>query len=133
MRLKLSNDAFFALYCDEEPIDEANLEEAQAIAAKFPNGFTIGDDWEMLGDTGLIEAEFIAERVRPPEYTHSLELFNGWELLTHINGQEVTYMFWHATKDVSQSETTLLSIVQGKQWLITKTKGQYPIFKSKKL
>ena len=54
----LSNDAFFWLKDEEDPIDEDNLEEAQEILAMFPNGFVIKDDWK-YDDDDTIEATFI--------------------------------------------------------------------------
>ena len=41
IELQISNDAFFYLLEEEEPLDEANLEEAQEILAMFPNGFVV--------------------------------------------------------------------------------------------
>lgn len=133
MRLKLTNDAFFALYCGEEPIDEVNLEEAKNIAAQFPHGFTIGEDWVELGDTGLIEAVFTAEQMRPPKYTHSLEIFGEWELLIAVNSNEAEYMFWHPTKESFSQGTSLIELINGKQWVKTVKNGQYPIFKAKRI
>ena len=46
LELQISNDAFFYLLEEEEPLDEANLEEAQEILAMFPNGFVIEDGWK---------------------------------------------------------------------------------------
>ena len=46
--LQLSNDAFFMLYADEEPIDDENREEANEIAQMFLNGFLIADDWDYV-------------------------------------------------------------------------------------
>lgn len=54
----LSNDAFFWLKDEEDPIDEDNLEEAFEILALFPNGFVIQDSWEYV-DNDLISATFI--------------------------------------------------------------------------
>ena len=57
--IQLSNDAFYYLNYGEEPLDEDNLEEAKEIAAEFPNGFYIEDDWKLVDDSDLIEATFI--------------------------------------------------------------------------
>lgn len=54
----LSNDAFFWLKDEDDPIDEENLEEAYEILAMFPNGFVIQDKWKYV-DNDLIEAVFI--------------------------------------------------------------------------
>ena len=54
----LSNDAFFWLKDEEDPIDEDNLEEAQEILSMFPNGFIIAENWK-YADDDTIEATFI--------------------------------------------------------------------------
>lgn len=57
--LQMSCDAFFLLYCGEEPLDDENIPEANEIAAMFPHGFSV-EDYEILADdTSLIEAVFI--------------------------------------------------------------------------
>ncbi|MDE5977985.1 MAG: hypothetical protein K2G70_05930 [Turicibacter sp.] len=61
----LSNDAFFYLLGEEDPIDEDNLEEAHEIIALFPNGFDIKDNWRYVSEDendyepGCIQATFI--------------------------------------------------------------------------
>lgn len=57
--LQLSNDAFYYLYYEEEPLDENNLEEAKELMAQFPDGFYIEDNWETIEGTDLIEATFV--------------------------------------------------------------------------
>ena len=56
----LSNDAFFWLKDEEEPLDESNLEEAEEIMQMFPNGFVIDDNWDYEKDEpDTIRATFI--------------------------------------------------------------------------
>lgn len=57
--LQISNDAFFLITAEEEPLDEENLEEAQEILSMFPNGFYIKEDWKTVENSDLIEATFI--------------------------------------------------------------------------
>lgn len=57
--LQISNDAFFFITEEEEPLDEENLEEAQEILDMFPNGFYIKEDWAFVKDSDLIEATFV--------------------------------------------------------------------------
>lgn len=54
----LSNDAFFFLYQDEEPLDDINLAEALEIAEQFPTGYQILEGWSYV-DTDLVEATFV--------------------------------------------------------------------------
>lgn len=57
--LQISNDAFFFITEEEEPLDDANLEEAQEILGMFPKGFYVEDNWRYVEDSDLIEATFI--------------------------------------------------------------------------
>lgn len=57
--MQISNDAFFFITEEEEPLDEENLEEAQEILSMFPNGFYVEENWKPVEDSDLIEAVFI--------------------------------------------------------------------------
>lgn len=57
--LQISNDAFYYLYCGEEPLDENNLEEAKEVSEMFSNNFYIEDNWKTVNDSDLIECTFI--------------------------------------------------------------------------
>jgi hypothetical protein len=57
--MQLSNDAFFYITQEEEPLDESNLEEALEILSMFPNGFYVDENWKPVEDSDLIEATFI--------------------------------------------------------------------------
>ena len=57
--MQISNDAFFYLLEEEEPLDEENLEEAQEILAMFPHGFYIEENWKAVEDSDLIECVFV--------------------------------------------------------------------------
>lgn len=57
--MQISNDAFFYLLAEEEPLDEENIEEAQEIFAMFPNGFCIDENWKAVDNSDLIECTFI--------------------------------------------------------------------------
>ena len=57
--MQLSNDAFFYLLQEEEPLDEENLDEAQEIFAMFKHGFYIEDNWKTVENSDLIEATFV--------------------------------------------------------------------------
>ena len=72
--LQLSNDAFYYLLQDEEPLDEANLQEAFEILALFPEGFEIQDNWQIVEDSDLIEATFVPYKQKTFEYDAYFEL-----------------------------------------------------------
>ena len=57
--IQISNDAFFFITEEEEPLDEENLEEAQEVLSMFPNGFYVEEDWKYVKNSDLIEAIFI--------------------------------------------------------------------------
>ena len=56
--IQISNDAFFFITEEEEPLDEENLEEAQEVLSIFPNGFYV-EDWRYVKNSDLIEVIFI--------------------------------------------------------------------------
>lgn len=74
LELQISNDAFFYLLEEEEPLDEANLEEAQEILTMFPNGFIIEDNWKLVEDSDLIEAIFVPYVIDNADYDEYFEL-----------------------------------------------------------
>lgn len=83
----LSNDAFFWLKDEEDPIDEGNLEEAQEILAMFPNGFVIKDDWK-YDDDDTVEATFIP-------YVDDIDIkWDGEHRITLNNGKVDTCAFY---------------------------------------
>lgn len=57
--MQISNDAFFFITEEEEPLDGVNLEEAQDVLSMFPNGFYVEENWKPIKNSGLIEATFI--------------------------------------------------------------------------
>ena len=57
--MQISNDAFFFITEEEEPLDEENLEEAQEVLSMFPNGFYVEENWKPVEDSDIIEATFI--------------------------------------------------------------------------
>lgn len=57
--MQISNDAFFYLLEEEEPLDEENLKEAQEILAMFPHGFYIEKNWKAVEGSDLIECTFV--------------------------------------------------------------------------
>lgn len=59
---ELTNDAFFYLLENQEPIDEANLVEANSVKAQFLGGFTIADNWLLLDDTGKVSCTIISRK-----------------------------------------------------------------------
>lgn len=79
--MQISNDAFFYLLEEEEPLDEENLEEAQEILAMFPNGFYIEENWKAVEDSDLIECVFI------PYINDNMDFDEYQELTKHIQQQ----------------------------------------------
>lgn len=96
--LQISNDAFFYLLEEEEPLDEANLEEAQEILAMFPNGFVIDENWKPVEDSDLIEATFVPYVLDDADYdeycelTKYLQIQIKWLDATHIRA------WWYNTE-----------------------------------
>ena len=79
--MQISNDAFFYLLEEEEPLDEENLKEAQEILAMFPHGFYIEEDWKTVDDSDLIDCVFI------PYVEDDMDFDEYQELTKHIQQQ----------------------------------------------
>lgn len=129
LRLAISNDAFYCLYYDEEPIDDIFLDEAKKVAAMFPNGYIIAEDWQSIEDTGLIEATFLAIAAKPDWPTHYLNVFNGWKLLFRLLSKEVAKIqIWHETKPVEPPEELRVEYLNDKPWITTKQGSKFPLW-----
>lgn len=78
LTLQITNDAFFYLKEDEDPLDDDNLEEALEVLSMFPNGFEIREDWRPVEDSDLIEATFIPYVQVDDDYDASDEMAKGY-------------------------------------------------------
>ena len=83
--MQISNDAFFYLLEEEEPLDEENLEEAQEILEMFPHGFYIEDSWKAVEDSDLIECTFVP-------YVEDDMDFDEYEELTKYIHQQIKWL-----------------------------------------
>lgn len=101
--LQISNDAFYWLLYEEEPLDEDNIEEAKEVADMFPNGFQIEDNWSPLPDEGLIEATFVPYIEEETNYDLVHELTKYIELhLTWLDeGHSQARVLWHDLRNNS--------------------------------
>lgn len=83
--MQISNDAFFYLLEEEEPLDEENLEEAYEILALFPHGFNIEENWKAVEDSDLIECTFVP-------YVEDDMDFDEYEELTKYLQQQIKWL-----------------------------------------
>lgn len=83
--MQISNDAFFYLLEEEEPLDEENLEEAYEILALFPHGFNIEENWKAVEDSDLIECTFV------PYIEDDMD-FDEYEELTKYLQQQIKWL-----------------------------------------
>lgn len=117
-RLELSNDAFYCLYFGEDLIDDANIDEVNAVLAMFPNGFDIKDDWELLDNTGLVKATFIAKNKRPDWPEGYLELINGWLLLFKLLPDNIALVQrWHESRRPTETLKTEVKYYGKNPWV----------------
>lgn len=133
----LSNDAFFYLKDEEDPIDDDNLEEAYEIISMFPNGFVVSDNWSYV-DNDTIEATFIPYVEDELDITwdgeHRLKLNNGksdtWAFMFKVINHTTCYARW--ADDVSgrcvyEGECTV-EHVSGKPWAVTPKGSRLPLW-----
>lgn len=92
MRIILSNDAFYYLSEGEEPLDEANLDEAERIAAMFPDGYKI-TCLGHAGDKGCFECDIVpAKADEEPE--HVIPLTRHIQLHLNYIGADRVKVMW---------------------------------------
>lgn len=97
--MQISNDAFFYLLEEEEPLDEENLAEAYEIYALFPNGFYIREGWKAVEDSDLIECVFV------PYVKDDMD-FDEYENITNYVQQQIKWirpnlvrLWWYNTQN----------------------------------
>ncbi len=78
--MQISNDAFFYLTEEEEPLDEENLDEAKEIVSMFPNGFYVNENWKLVENSDLIEVTFIPYVEDNDDYDEYQNLTNHIQL-----------------------------------------------------
>lgn len=83
--LQVTNDAFFFLLEEEEPLDEENLDEAREILAMFPHGFHIEENWKAVENSDLIEVTFVP-------YVEDDMDFDEYEDLTKYIRQQIKWI-----------------------------------------
>ena len=131
--LQLSNDAFFMLYQDEEPIDDENREEAFEIAQMFPNGFLIADDWDYVEDSDIIEATFIPYTKSSFDYDMYFDTFNGWQFQVKLlkDNKIITRYYKDDSDDADfmRLHETTVKVINGKHWAESWSGSVYPMYK----
>lgn len=78
--MQISNDAFFFITEEEEPLDEENLEEAQEVLSMFPNGFYVEENWKPVENSDLIEATFIPYVEDEDDWDEYQDISKYWQM-----------------------------------------------------
>ena len=133
----LSNDAFFWLKDEEDPIDEDNLEEAYEILNMFTNGFVIAENWKYVDDD-TVEATFIP-------YVEDVANINwdGESRCVLTNGETDRFVFLFKKTNNSEAYVRWFNELNGRMiyegpckvekyfgndWAITPKGSQIPLF-----
>jgi uncharacterized protein YbdZ (MbtH family) len=133
--LQLSNDAFFYLKEEEEPLDEDNLDEANEIISMFPKGFHIDEGWKYVEDSDMVEATFIPYIDDDWQFDEYIDLFNGWQLQVKWTDDrtQVEIRYYNPTKEPFGQQICDVSYNQdGKPMIWTKEGSMYPLWKDVK-
>lgn len=109
--LQISNDTFFFITEEEEPLDEANLEEAQEILDMFPKGFYVEDNWKYVENSDLIEATFIP-------YVESTDDYDEYEDITKYVQIQIKWI------DANHVKTWLYNSQKGTKKLL----GEFEVY-----
>lgn len=133
--LQLSNDAFFYLKEEDDPLDEDNLDEALEIIEMFPNGFHIDDDWKYVEDSDMVEATFIPYVDDEWQFDEYIDLFNGWQLqIRYIdNKQRVEIRYYNPTKEPFGQQICDVELNDdGRPYIVTKGGSMFHLWKDVK-
>lgn len=93
--MQISNDAFFFITEEEEPLDEENLEEAQEVLNMFPNGFYVEENWKIVENSDLIEATFIPYVEDEDDWDECQELTKYVQAQIKWLDENHIRMWWH--------------------------------------
>ena len=97
--MQISNDAFFYLLEEEEPLDDENLDEAKEILSMFPYGFHIEDDWKPVEDSDLIECTFIPYVEDDTDFDEYQELTKYIQLQIKWIDANTISLWWHNSEN----------------------------------
>ena len=118
--MQISNDAFFFLKEDEEPLDEDNLDEANEILQMFPNGFVISDNWEYVEDEpDTVQVTFIPYVEEQQNWDGYIEMFGGWIIQFNILNNESAHIrhYNETTGKIFSEQDCLIKYYNNKPWL----------------
>lgn len=134
--LQLSNDAFFYLKEEDDPLDEDNLDEALEIIGMFPNGFHIDDDWKYVEDSDMVEATFIPYINDEWQFDEYIDLFNGWQLQikwADNNKAQVEIRYYNPTKEPFGQQICDIELNDdGRPYIVTKGGSIFHLWKDVK-
>lgn len=115
---QISNDAFFYLKEDEEPIDEDNLEEAYEILEMFPNGFVIDEDWEYIDDD-TIQITIIPYVEEQQSWDGYINEGSGWIIQFKIINSNLAHIRYYNenTGKIFGEQDSTIKYYSKKPWL----------------
>lgn len=100
--LRMSNDTFYYLRDNEEPLDEANIEEAMEIIAMFPDGFELDKNAVFIENSDLVEVAVIPYGVESDGYDLYHELAKGYVQQLKFTRGGTHVQVWADIKDAGE-------------------------------
>lgn len=132
IQLTLSNDAFFYIYKNEEPLDDDNIAEAKNILAKFPNGFVISN-WSYMGSS-YINATFVPYINDYVEYDGQMPFIcKDWVLRYKYLSKEIAHIniYNTVTGKVNIDCDCKIVYIKNKPWVMFTKNGDASDFGAK--
>lgn len=124
----VSNDTFYFLKFDEQPLDDNSYKEIDEICKAYNNNFTISDDYQFL-ENGKVSIEIIPYKEDSFEYDLYTDLFNDWQVqFKWIDDKTAKVRYFNPYKEPKEEE--IVEVVVNKFGLREfKTKGGslYPL------
>ena len=134
--MQITNDTFFYLKEEEEPLDETNLDEANEILEMFSNGFVIADNWEYVDDEpDTIQVTFIPYVEEQQDWDGYITSIGGWVSKFKIVDAKNAYIQIcnENTGKTLNKQKAVIEYFFGKPWLCypaeSKARSMTPIWK----
>ena len=117
---QISNDAFFYIRDGEEPLDELNKEEALEVLEMFPYGFELGEDWEYIEGTDLVQVNFTPYKNGPDGfYRLSRVWYFQYEWLVPYEVVKIWFYNTETEEVCKQEELEVLYSDTGEPYVMT--------------
>lgn len=135
--MQISNDTFFYIKEDEEPLDDESFEEINRIMKMFPNGLIINDNWEYIKNKpNAVQVTIIPYIEEQQDWDGCIPIFNHGVCKFKIENAKFAYVqnYNEKTGKTSIKQKASIEYFYGKPWLCypieSKSRSMIPMWKN---